>query len=125
MTERFYGAKTLNGSEYPYREIRELRVILLNTTRKYVLYCWLEVREQDCGRSLEINIPSSFRQRLNASQTMLQQTALRLDSFNVSNYLALCGEEHRFIVAEQLRAIGKLGPLFSSRRGATPRQRTP
>ena len=57
--------------------------------------------------------PKQFSAALgNASQTMLQQTALRLDSFNVSNYLALCGEEHRFIVAEQLRAIGKLGPII-------------
>jgi mannose-1-phosphate guanylyltransferase len=48
----------------------------------------------------------------NASQTMLQQTALRLDAFDVTDYWTLCGEEHRFIVAEQLRAIDKLGPII-------------
>ena len=48
----------------------------------------------------------------NASKTMLQQTALRLDAFDVSTYWALCGEDHRFVVAEQLRSIDKLGPII-------------
>ncbi len=43
---------------------------------------------------------------------MLQQTALRLDAFDVSTYWALCGEDHRFVVAEQLRSIDKLGPII-------------
>ena len=47
-----------------------------------------------------------------ASKTMLQQTALRLDALDVSTYWALCGEDHRFVVAEQLRSIDKLGPII-------------
>jgi mannose-1-phosphate guanylyltransferase len=47
-----------------------------------------------------------------SSRTMLQQTALRLDDFDVSTYWTLCGEQHRFIVAEQLRAIDRLGPII-------------
>ena len=47
-----------------------------------------------------------------ASKTMLQQTALRLDAFDVSTYWALCGEDHEFVVAEQLRSIDKLGPII-------------
>ena len=47
-----------------------------------------------------------------SSPTMLQQTALRLDDFDVSTYWTLCGEQHRFIVAEQLRAIDRLGPII-------------
>ena len=47
-----------------------------------------------------------------SSPTMLQQTALRLDDFDVSTYWTLCGEQHRFIVAEQLRAIDRQGPII-------------
>ena len=40
-------------------------------------------------------------------RTMLQNTVLRLTSFEgVGNILVLCNEDHRFMVAEQLRAIG-------------------
>jgi mannose-1-phosphate guanylyltransferase len=47
-----------------------------------------------------------------SSQTLLQQTALRLDGMGISNTLTLCNEEHRFLVAEQLRAIDRLGPII-------------
>ncbi len=57
--------------------------------------------------------PKQFSALLgDASKTMLQQTALRLDAFDVSTYWALCGEDHRFVVAEQLRSIDKLGPII-------------
>lgn len=40
--------------------------------------------------------------------TMLQQTAMRLDGMpGVAAPVLVCNEEHRFLVAEQLRAIGK------------------
>lgn len=40
--------------------------------------------------------------------TMLQQTAMRLDGMpDVAAPVLVCNEEHRFLVAEQLRAIGK------------------
>ena len=47
-----------------------------------------------------------------SSPTMLQQTALRLDDFVGSTDWTLCGEDLRFIVAEQLRAIDRLGLVF-------------
>ncbi|QIZ78450.1 mannose-1-phosphate guanylyltransferase/mannose-6-phosphate isomerase [Ferrimonas lipolytica] len=38
-------------------------------------------------------------------QTMLQQTILRLNTLSTSTPMVICNEEHRFIAAEQLRAI--------------------
>jgi len=44
-------------------------------------------------------------------QTMLQETALRLNGrANMMAPLIVCGNEHRFLVAEQMRAID-LAPL--------------
>ncbi len=41
-------------------------------------------------------------------QTLLQQTILRMDGVNgVANSLLVCNEEHRFLVAEQIRELGK------------------
>jgi mannose-1-phosphate guanylyltransferase/mannose-6-phosphate isomerase len=41
-------------------------------------------------------------------QTLLQQTVLRLDGMeDVAPPLLVCNEEHRFLIAEQLRQIGK------------------
>jgi len=41
-------------------------------------------------------------------QTLLQQTVLRLDGIpDVAEPLLICNEEHRFLIAEQLREIGK------------------
>jgi len=41
-------------------------------------------------------------------QTLLQDTAVRLDSIDtVGNPVFVCNEEHRFLVAEQVRALGK------------------
>ena len=41
-------------------------------------------------------------------QTLLQDTAARLDSIGaIGNPVFVCNEEHRFLVAEQVRALGK------------------
>ncbi|ENP8342185.1 mannose-1-phosphate guanylyltransferase/mannose-6-phosphate isomerase [Vibrio harveyi] len=40
------------------------------------------------------------------STTMLQQTLSRLNSLQHTPPIVICNEEHRFVVAEQLRAIG-------------------
>ena len=45
---------------------------------------------------------------LTGEHTMLQQTAMRLDGLpGVQAPVVVCNEEHRFLVAEQLREIGK------------------
>lgn len=45
---------------------------------------------------------------LAGERTMLQQTALRLDGLpGVESPVLVCNEEHRFLVAEQLREVGK------------------
>jgi len=46
---------------------------------------------------------------LAGAQTMLQQTAMRVEGMqNVASPVLVCNEEHRFLVAEQLREIGKI-----------------
>lgn len=46
---------------------------------------------------------------LTGKRTMLQQTALRLDGLaGVEPSVLVCNEEHRFLVAEQLREISKI-----------------
>ncbi|MFP4387622.1 MAG: sugar phosphate nucleotidyltransferase, partial [Desulfococcaceae bacterium] len=45
---------------------------------------------------------------LTGDRTMLQDTLLRLDGFRgVGDPIVICNENHRFMVAEQLRTIGK------------------
>lgn len=46
--------------------------------------------------------------RLEGDYTMLQETVRRLDGLHSSAPLVICNEEHRFLVAEQLRAIDQL-----------------
>ncbi|EJD4188919.1 TPA: mannose-1-phosphate guanyltransferase [Escherichia coli] len=46
--------------------------------------------------------------KLDGDFTMLQTTISRLNNLACENPLVLCNERHRFIVAEQLRGIGKL-----------------
>ena len=46
--------------------------------------------------------------RLEGDYTMLQETVRRLDGLDCGAPLVICNEEHRFLVAEQLRAIGQL-----------------
>ena len=51
--------------------------------------------------------PKQF-QKLYGETTMLQATVLRLQGLECLPPLVICNEEHRFIVAEQLRQIGQL-----------------
>ncbi|KAB7897085.1 mannose-1-phosphate guanylyltransferase/mannose-6-phosphate isomerase [Rouxiella sp. S1S-2] len=46
--------------------------------------------------------------RLHSDNSMLQETVLRLDLLEVREPVVICNEEHRFLVAEQLRQIKKL-----------------
>ena len=50
--------------------------------------------------------------KLSGDKTMLQQTMERLSGLNVHSSIAICNEEHRFFVAEQLREIGKLDSII-------------
>lgn len=49
---------------------------------------------------------------LTGENTMLQETLCRLSALDVSAPLVICNEEHRFIVAEQLRSIDKTGSII-------------
>lgn len=49
---------------------------------------------------------------LTGGNTMLQQTLLRLDGLEVESPITICGEEHRFTVAEQLQSIGDKGTII-------------
>ncbi|EHC86445.1 GDP-mannose pyrophosphorylase, partial [Salmonella enterica subsp. enterica serovar Rubislaw str. A4-653] len=50
--------------------------------------------------------------KLSGELTMLQATFARLNDLNYKNSIVICNEAHRFIVAEQLREIGKLSKAF-------------
>jgi mannose-1-phosphate guanylyltransferase len=50
-------------------------------------------------------------------QSMLQETMSRLDGVNVADPVTICNEDHRFIVAEQLRAMNKLGTIILEPQG--------
>lgn len=49
---------------------------------------------------------------LHGEDTMLQATMKRLSKLDVDSLVTICNEEHRFFVAEQLRAIDKLGSII-------------
>lgn len=49
---------------------------------------------------------------LQGTGTMLQQTIRRLEGLPIGSLVTICNEEHRFFVAEQLRAIDKLGSII-------------
>lgn len=49
---------------------------------------------------------------LHGGMTMLQQTVCRLKGLPIESSVTICNEEHRFFVAEQLRAIDKLGSII-------------
>jgi mannose-1-phosphate guanylyltransferase len=49
---------------------------------------------------------------LGAEKTMLQDTVLRLKGIDVSSSITICNEDHRFFVAEQLKAIESLGIII-------------
>src|SRR4029450_5080544 len=44
--------------------------------------------------------------KLTGGQTMLQDTLLRIEGLDAAAPYLICNEDHRFIVAEQCRAIG-------------------
>ncbi|MDE9534058.1 mannose-1-phosphate guanylyltransferase/mannose-6-phosphate isomerase [Xenorhabdus bovienii] len=46
--------------------------------------------------------------KLDGEFTMLQTTVQRLDELSAESPLVICNEDHRFLVAEQLRQLGKL-----------------
>lgn len=50
--------------------------------------------------------------KLCGDSTMLQQTAARLDGLSTVDPMVICNEDHRFLVAEQLRAAGKQGSII-------------
>lgn len=49
---------------------------------------------------------------LEGEQTMLQQTISRLNKLEIECPVVICNEEHRFIVAEQLRQINALNEII-------------
>jgi mannose-1-phosphate guanylyltransferase len=49
---------------------------------------------------------------LTSDLTMLQETVQRLSNLDVNAPLVICNEEHRFIVAEQLRALDITGSII-------------
>jgi mannose-1-phosphate guanylyltransferase len=49
---------------------------------------------------------------LNGKATMLQQTLQRLSGLTLERPVVICNEEHRFIVAEQLREINQFGSII-------------
>lgn len=56
--------------------------------------------------------PKQFLPLAGGEETMLQATANRLATLNTQPPVTICNEEHRFIVAEQLRSVGKLGAII-------------
>ena len=49
---------------------------------------------------------------MHGDHTMLQATLKRLDGLEIESSVILCNEEHRFLVAEQLREIDRLGMII-------------
>lgn len=56
-------------------------------------------------------MPKQFL-KISSEHTMIQETVLRLSGLNVSSPLCICNEDHRFIVAEQMRNIDALGTII-------------
>lgn len=48
----------------------------------------------------------------NSDDTMLQATLARLSGLPIDKPITICNEDHRFIVAEQLRTSGNAGPII-------------
>lgn len=64
--------------------------------------------------------------RLFGQNSMLQETITRLSGLEIHEPMVICNEEHRFLVAEQLRrSISCRITLYLSRSGATPRRPSP
>jgi mannose-1-phosphate guanylyltransferase len=88
MSAAFYSFKTRNN-------IMILPVIMAGGTGSRL---WPMSREL---------FPKQFL-TLYGSESMLQATVNRLDGLDIANPVVICNEEHRFIVAEQLREINRL-----------------
>lgn len=56
-------------------------------------------------------MPKQFL-KIASDKSMIQETVLRLSGLDVTAPLTICNEEHRFIVAEQLREIDALGNII-------------
>ncbi|WNC70368.1 mannose-1-phosphate guanylyltransferase/mannose-6-phosphate isomerase [Thalassotalea nanhaiensis] len=50
--------------------------------------------------------------KINSEYTLIQDTVNRLSNLPCELPLTICNEDHRFIAAEQLRAIDRLGPIL-------------
>lgn len=50
--------------------------------------------------------------RLTSEYSMLQETALRVGGVTQQNNIVICNEDHRFLAAEQLREIDRLGNII-------------
>ncbi|MBW3138224.1 mannose-1-phosphate guanylyltransferase/mannose-6-phosphate isomerase [Ferrimonas balearica] len=49
---------------------------------------------------------------LSGEGSMLQDTVSRLKGLKTADPITICNEDHRFLVAEQLRAVGQLGSII-------------
>ena len=56
-------------------------------------------------------MPKQFL-KISSENTMIQETVIRLNGLDVASPLCICNEEHRFIVAEQMREIDSLGKII-------------
>jgi mannose-1-phosphate guanylyltransferase len=56
-------------------------------------------------------MPKQFL-KISSHNSMIQETILRLAGLEVTAPLTICNEDHRFIVAEQLRKINALGTIL-------------
>ena len=56
-------------------------------------------------------MPKQFL-KISSENTMIQETVIRLNGLDINSPLCICNEEHRFIVAEQMREIDSLGKII-------------
>jgi mannose-1-phosphate guanylyltransferase len=56
-------------------------------------------------------MPKQFL-KISSEYSMIQETVIRLNGLAVNAPLCICNEEHRFIVAEQMREINALGKII-------------
>ena len=66
------------------------------------------------SRLWPLSTSSSPKQFLSVAgdNSMLQDTFKRIESLDIQSSVTVCNEEHRFLVAEQLNAIDKLGSII-------------
>lgn len=61
-------------------------------------------------------LPKQFL-KLNSEYSLIQNTILRHQSLECYLPITICNEQHRFVVAEQLREISQLGPIILEPQG--------